>query len=260
MSRHEHNRGAGRGGRRLKMKDLERATGVGREAIRFYIREGLVPEPERPARNVAWYDESFVERILLIKKLQSERFLPLSVIKSVLGGKDVPSPDEVQTLLALDGKLQPTTRGDARTEPETVAALAKRVGLPPTEIRELAHSGAIEIVTRKGREWVEGSSLEVVELWAEMRQAGFSKELGFEPEQVALPLQMAEWLAREQLRIFTRQVTGRVPPGVAHKMAEAGLRCVPRLTRLFHEAMLLKLLATGNAPADTIAPSAARAS
>ncbi len=27
--------------KRLKMKDLERATGVGRETIRFYIREGL---------------------------------------------------------------------------------------------------------------------------------------------------------------------------------------------------------------------------
>ena len=40
--------------RRLKMKDLERTTGVGREAIRFYIREGLLPEPERPSRNVAW--------------------------------------------------------------------------------------------------------------------------------------------------------------------------------------------------------------
>ena len=46
--------------KRLKMRDLERATGVGREAIRYYIREGLLPEPERTARNVAWYDESFV--------------------------------------------------------------------------------------------------------------------------------------------------------------------------------------------------------
>ena len=47
----------------MKMQDLERATGVGRETIRFYIREGLLPQPERPNRNVAWYDESFVERI-----------------------------------------------------------------------------------------------------------------------------------------------------------------------------------------------------
>ena len=43
---------------RMRMRDLERATGVGRETIRFYIREGLLPEPERPGRNVAWYDAS----------------------------------------------------------------------------------------------------------------------------------------------------------------------------------------------------------
>ena len=34
----------------MKMKELEARTGVGREAIRFYIREGLLPEPERPKR------------------------------------------------------------------------------------------------------------------------------------------------------------------------------------------------------------------
>ena len=31
--------------RHVKMKDLERATGVSRETIRYYIREGLLPEP-----------------------------------------------------------------------------------------------------------------------------------------------------------------------------------------------------------------------
>ena len=31
----------------LKMKDLEAQTGVSREAIHFYLREGLLPEPQR---------------------------------------------------------------------------------------------------------------------------------------------------------------------------------------------------------------------
>ena len=34
----------------MKMKELETRTGVGREAIRFYIREGLLPDPEKPQR------------------------------------------------------------------------------------------------------------------------------------------------------------------------------------------------------------------
>ena len=41
----------------MKMAELERRSGVGRETIRYYIREGLLPEPERRARNVAVYGD-----------------------------------------------------------------------------------------------------------------------------------------------------------------------------------------------------------
>ena len=68
----------------MKMKELESQTGVNREAIRFYIREGLLPEPEKPRRNVAYYTKEHVERIRLIKKLQDEHFLPLKRVKAVL--------------------------------------------------------------------------------------------------------------------------------------------------------------------------------
>jgi DNA-binding transcriptional MerR regulator len=238
----------GAAGPRLKMKDLERATGVGREAIRFYIREGLLPEPERPARNVAWYDPSFVERIRLIKRLQQERFLPLALIKGMLGVSDVPSEEEVETLLALDGKVgRDPERASAA---ETPSRLAARVGITPAEVRELARFGAIEIVTRDGREWVEGRSVEIVELWARMRTSGFTDELGFGPENVVLSVRMAEWLASEQLRLFTRQVAGRVDQEKARRMAEVGLECVTRLSALLHESMLLKLIASGNRPAE----------
>ena len=75
---------------RSRCRTSSARPGVGRETIRFYIREGLLPEPERPGRNVAWYDESFVERIALIKELQQKRFLPLQVIKAIVAG-DAPS-------------------------------------------------------------------------------------------------------------------------------------------------------------------------
>jgi DNA-binding transcriptional MerR regulator len=230
------------------MKDLERLTGVGREAIRFYIREGLLPEPERPARNVAYYDESFVERIRLIKRLQQQRFLPLEMIKGMLGVREVPSEAEVETLLALDGKIERDALRAPRP-PEAPGALARRLGVGAGEVRELARTGAIEIVTRDGRQWIEGRSVEITEVWARMRTGGFTDELGFGPEQVGLTVQMVEWLAREQLRLFTRHVTGRVDPDRARQMAEVGLACVPEITRLLHEATLLRLIARGNLPA-----------
>ena len=72
------------------MRELELETGVGRETIRFYIREGLLPQPDRPARNVALYDESFVERIRLINELKTKRYLPLQVIRRILAESEGP--------------------------------------------------------------------------------------------------------------------------------------------------------------------------
>lgn len=234
--------------KRLKMKDLERLTAVGREAIRFYIREGLLPEPERPSRNVAWYDESFVERILLIKRLQQERFLPLSVIKGILGDATRPSADEVETLLALDGKLSAGVSGDVGRGCEKLSAAGKRVGLTVTEIRQLAGVGAVEIITRNGAQWLKGRSIAIVEEWAKIRKAGFTRELGFEPEDAKLYVEMVQWLARQELRIFTSRVAGKAEPEAARHMAQAGIEGLSRVIVLLREAALLRFISEGNLP------------
>ena len=42
----------------------------------------------RTSRNMAYYPPDYVERIQLIKRLQEDRFMPLRVIKGMMG----PSP------------------------------------------------------------------------------------------------------------------------------------------------------------------------
>lgn len=241
------------------MQDLERATGVGREAIRFYIREGLLPEPHRPARNVAWYDASFIERILLIKRLQQERYLPLMVIKSLLGGEPSPSHAEVRTLLELDGQLSPPLERAQPHPPEKLSHLAKRLGIKAAELRDIRDQGAVEIVTRDGEQWVEGFSVAVAELWAEFRQAGFSAELGFGTDKVAMYMQLVQWLAREELRTFAQNVTGKVDRETARRMAQKGIECTNRLVALLHERALLRYIAEGNIPQAPPPPDQGRA-
>ena len=68
----------------LRMGELAEAAGVSAGTIKHYLREGLLPEPVKTSRNMAWYPREFVERVQLIKQLQEERFLPLKVIKEVL--------------------------------------------------------------------------------------------------------------------------------------------------------------------------------
>jgi len=231
------------------MKDLERATGVGREAIRYYIREGLLPEPERPGRNVAWYDGAFVERILLIKKLQQERYLPLTVIKGIVGTDRPPSDAEVRTLRELDGGLVPTAEGERPRRPETLSRLARRLALPVAEMRGLAKVGAVEVVVRRGKQSLEGTSVAVAEEWARVRRAGFTRELGFGPQDVALYVEVVQWLTREELRRFASRVAGRVDAPAARKMAAEGIACVNRMLGLMREATLRRYIAQGNIPA-----------
>lgn len=237
--------------KRLKMKDLERATGVGRESIRFYIREGLLPEPERPGRNVAWYDESFIERIRLIKELQQKRYLPLQVIKAIVNGDTPPSPREVETLGALEGKLLPPGDAALAGRRERLSALAKRTGLPVREIRELAALESIEIVTAAGDQWVEGVGIRLVELWGRFRAAGFTAERGFPTDQVRLYVDMASLLAREELRRFTKGLAGRVTDADLVRMAEEGIRLGSEVVALLRHAALLRFIASRNIDAAT---------
>lgn len=238
--------------RRLKMKDLERATGVGREAIRFYIREGLLPEPERPGRNVAWYDESFVDRIALIKGLQRKRYLPLQAIKALVHGETPPSRAEVDALIAIDGTLY---RGLAAPAEARVGDVAKRTGLSVREIRRLADTEAIELVTRQGTQWLEGDAIRFVERWAALRKAGYAEQLGFRPENLRVYVDFVRWLAREELRLFAHGVTGRVDAETASGMAEQGIEIVNELIALLRKATLLRYIAEGNLPeAEASAP------
>jgi DNA-binding transcriptional MerR regulator len=228
------------------MKDLERATGVGRESIRFYIREGLLPEPERPGRNVAWYDESFIERIRLIKELQQKRYLPLQVIKAIVNGDTPPSPREVEALDALEGKLLPAGDAAVAGKRERLSALAQRTGLPMGEIQELAAIESIEIVSAGGEQWVEGVGIRLVELWGRFRAAGFTGDRGFPTEQVRLYVDVVNLLAREELRRFTRGLSGRVDDAELVRMAEEGIRLGSEVVALLRHAALLRFISSRN--------------
>lgn len=238
---------------RLKMKDLERATGVGRESIRYYIREGLLPEPRRPGRNVAWYDESFVARIKLIKELQQTRYLPLSVIKTIVAGDAPPTAAEVAALGQIDGKLADTNDATT-TAPERLSALSQRTGLPVREIRELAAADAFPITTRDGDHWIDGTGVRLVELWAGFRRAGYTSERDFDPSQIRLYVEMVRWLAREELRVFTKGLAGRVDANTLARMAEDGIRLGNEVVALLRRATLLRFISEGNLPESDATP------
>jgi DNA-binding transcriptional MerR regulator len=210
-----------------------------------------LPQPERPNRNVAYYDESFVERVGLIKELQQKRFLPLQVIKAIVGNDAEPSRDEVKALLELDGKLFPAVGGGGTEKPaERLTDVARRTGLKAAEIRQLAEIELVEIETREGNQWLDDTAIRIVELWAKIRQAGYTSDLGFSPETMRIYVDFVRWLAREELRNFTHGVTGRVDVETSVQMAESGINLVNQIIGLFRKATILRYVAAGNIVED----------
>ncbi|MDB5698956.1 MAG: hypothetical protein JWN69_1760, partial [Alphaproteobacteria bacterium] len=65
----------------MKMRDLERRTGVNRETIRVFLRHGLIPEPARPKPNVADYGETHVQAIQAVRDLQRNSSMTLRQIR-----------------------------------------------------------------------------------------------------------------------------------------------------------------------------------
>ena len=61
---------------KMKIRELVKKTGVSKETIHYYIREGLLRKPRKFGKNVAEYNENHVEQIRIIKALRDNYFLP----------------------------------------------------------------------------------------------------------------------------------------------------------------------------------------
>ncbi len=67
----------------LKMKELMLKSGESKSTILYYVKEGLLPEPQKPKPNVHLYDEHAVEILRLIKYLQYNFSYSIAQIKAI---------------------------------------------------------------------------------------------------------------------------------------------------------------------------------
>jgi DNA-binding transcriptional MerR regulator len=197
----------------FKMAELVRRTGLKRETIHFYISNGLLPKPPKTERNVAYYDESYVDRIRQIKELQLKYFLPLSVIKEILIQTDAEMSMAEMDLLkvGVSGLIQ--LQELRRTyEPLTLAELSARTGLPKDEILEMERCEMISSAQSQNKTKVyQEDDIKVVEALVGVRKGGLTKELGFTVDQFRMQSDVISALAIEEVTDFVRKLRGRFP-------------------------------------------------
>jgi len=126
------------GMRSLTITELERATGVPRSTIYYYVREGLLPTAQKAAASRAVYAESYIELLGEILRLKDQG-MDLHAIKEVMGPKlasasaldvDLVAEQAEQTrqsILAAAARLF-VRKGYKRTR---IADIIKEVGVTP---------------------------------------------------------------------------------------------------------------------------------
>ena len=83
----------------LKMKHLMEQTGESKSTILFYVKEGLLPEPEKPKPNLHLYDESCINIIKFIKYLQNQFSYSIAQIKGVFSENKFTFDDDFSMML-----------------------------------------------------------------------------------------------------------------------------------------------------------------
>jgi DNA-binding transcriptional MerR regulator len=202
---------------RYRMKDLCELTGLERQAIHFYIAQGLVPPGTKTGRNMAFYGDEHVERIKLVRRLQHERFLPLRAIRALLHQQeDAFSPVQRRQLAKVREQLGPALAGRAPERAVDATALCARAGVDRADLDALAEIGALEVrEDEPGKPLVAESDAWMLELWGELRAAGLTRARGFEPRDLVPIQQAVTAVFDEETRLLTSRLIGQPPAEVA---------------------------------------------
>lgn len=233
--RHGHDRPVDRSRYPYKMKDLCEKTGLPRQVIHFYIQQGLVPEGHKTGRNMAYYGDEHVERVLLVRKLQHERFLPLKAIKALIEERDEAfTEDQRQLLRDVQTHLGPTLRHhDERPATVDVDELVVKLGLERDDLEGMIEIGMLATVVEDGRTVIAKDDAWLLELWADVRRAGFSRELGFTTRDLALYEESISALFAKETQLIAARAA-HLPPADLAKMVDRALPLVNVFLARYH--------------------------
>jgi len=110
----------------MRISELSRVSGVPVATIKFYLREGLLPEGVRTSPNQAQYEDAHAQRLRLIRALVGVGGLSLAAARNVLGHIDEPAGLTLDLLGTAHQAVAPELPDDVELGP--AVALLRRWG------------------------------------------------------------------------------------------------------------------------------------
>lgn len=165
------------------MSELAERTGVPKETIHYYLREGVLRKPRKKGKNQTDYGESYVEQIHIIKGLQDNYFLPLSVIKKILKKQIRQSPSEKSSFQLLNEYFKPLERL-LNSEVTGKEALREATGLSAKWLAQMEEWNVITPRFKDGQPVYSQDDIIIGKLLVDMDRVGFGPKDGYDPENI----------------------------------------------------------------------------
>jgi DNA-binding transcriptional MerR regulator len=222
----------------LKMSELAEQSGVSAGTIKHYLREGLLGEPDqvvRTSRNMAYYPQEFVDRIQLIKRLQEERFMPLRVIREVMGD----DPDRAARLIEVEDRI--LERAIAAREGATRMSRAqarKDYDMPANVLDRLEELG---VLTPNSRGY-DADDVAIIEAISRFRASGYEEGIGFTVYDTLRYRDALIPLVEEEVGVLIGRLAGQVEVDRAVEIIASGAAPLRELIGAMHSKLLLAAL------------------
>jgi DNA-binding transcriptional MerR regulator len=168
----------------MKIAELAKRTEVPKQTIHYYIRNGLLPKPRKLGSNSAEYDDSYVERIRLIKELQNDFFFPLPTIKKILWEHRSATK---QAMLKLKSEFFRPVEQYLGTGVEGDEAFLAATGLAPRWLPQLQEWGLISSEVVNGVNIYSQDDICIGRVMVNMAKMGINRRQNFKPE-VTMPM------------------------------------------------------------------------
>lgn len=165
----------------MKISTVVKRTGVPKETIHFYIREGLLRKPHKSRINFADYNENHVDKIRFIKELRENYYFPIPLIRKIIKKvKKQPSSD--QAFFELHSKyFHPA---DRLLTKKIVGrdTFQETTGLGRKWIRKAEEWGLIKPEMLDGQAVYSLDDVAIGKLMVDMDRIGFGPKNGHDPE------------------------------------------------------------------------------
>jgi DNA-binding transcriptional MerR regulator len=223
----------------LRMGELAERAGVSVTTIKFYIREGLLPPPPvKTGRTMAYYDQRYLDRLLAIRRLREEHYLPLRVIRAVLaerGDGPLTASDAATLARVAPGVLRRLEEAAAPVAPPDRAELLARFRISAEELTLLEEMGLVG-----GEHGITAADALLLEALRVAEEGGVTRER-FPIEGLGTYVELLGELARREVRNFTHHAAG-IPAGELEELALRALALSEPILALVRRKLILRAL------------------